>query len=83
MVTTLAERKTHIQWELAAMQQIKVQDVLESAKTKFPHACTCVLEKRSAPDLFYGEKVYWLVVKGPQNTDPKFVQGIKDMLNAV
>lgn len=89
MQTRLAEIKTGMNWEIAALKMTKVVKVLEDAKSVFPHDCEVVIETREESDggsyvcntaPFY---YYYLVVNGSSDTDPRFVSGIKDVLSAV
>jgi hypothetical protein len=85
-MTVLAERRIGLNWEVAAPKLITMQDVLESAKDSFPHDCVAELDGREERDgTPYGDTAttYYLVVKGPKDTNPKFVNGIKDVLATI
>ncbi len=83
----LAEHNTGMNWEIAAIKAQKLSEVLEGAKSKFSHDCIVEIDGRTESDGGpYWDNMathYYLVVKGSQDTDSRFVQGIKDVLSAV
>lgn len=79
MLVTIAEGNTgHIDQLLASLKKATIVDLLADAQSLHPHACQCLLQLRATE--IPGEAYYWLVVKGPATTDPKFQQGIKDVI---
>lgn len=87
-MSLLAEKDTGMNWELSVLKQVKVNNVLESAKDSFPHECKTELvpiEKNDGgPYGSLNNATFWyLQVIGPSDTDPRFVQGIKDVLEVV
>ncbi len=83
----LAEKNAGMNWELAALKQLKIQEVLESAQESFSHDCTVTIETKEENDggPYWDNTAphYYLVVNGSEDTDPRFIQGIKDVLEAV
>lgn len=88
MKVGLAERKVGMNWEIAALKMMKVKEVLDSAQDTFTHDCEVDIDTRQEGDggpyqFFNKAPFYYLVVTGDRDTDPRFVSGIKDVLNAV
>jgi hypothetical protein len=83
----LAEKNTGMNWEIAALKMSTVQEVLESAQEEFPHTCEVDIETREESDggPYQCNKAphYYLVVNGPEDTDPRFIKGIEAVLAAV
>ena len=75
-------------WEIAGLWLHQIHEVLESAKEAFPHECTTSIESKQKNDGGpYGSlnnaTFYFIQVDAPQDTDPRFIEGIKDVLKAV
>lgn len=87
MIVTLAERNTGMNWEVASVLSAKLTEVLQSARDRFKHDCICEIEPREESDggPYFDNTAthYYLVVKGSKDTNPKFVEGIKDVINMV
>jgi hypothetical protein len=79
MLVTIAEGNTgHIDKLLASLKKATIVDLLAEAQSIHPHTCQCLLQLRTTE--IPSEAYYWLVVEGPDTTDPRFQQGIKDVI---
>ena len=72
-------------WEIAGLWLVKIDQVLESAKEQFPHNCKASIFSAQKNDGGpYGSMNnathYGIKVEIPEGTDERFVQGIEDVL---
>ena len=87
MLYISTKRKT-MNFEIAGVWFQQIHTTLESAKSTFPHDCKTSIESCEENDGGpYGSlnnaTFYYVQVEAPENTDKRFIEGIRSILDAV
>ncbi len=87
MLYISTKRKT-MNFEIVGVWFQKIHTTLESAKSTFPHDCKTSIESCEENDGGpYGSlnnaTFYYVQVKAPEDTDKRFIEGIRSILDAV
>ena len=80
----LASRRHGMNWEIAVIAQLNVEDWVKEAKKRLDHDCTVKLKTKQESDgTPYGSSAdfYYIQVVGPADTDARLVQTFENILN--